>query len=29
MRFASVYQNFENLGDFQNAINELKADALQ
>ena len=29
MRFASVYQNFENLGDFQNAINELKADALK
>ena len=24
-----AYQNFENLGDFQNAINELKADALQ
>ena len=29
MRFASVYQNFENLEDFQNAIDELKADALK
>lgn len=29
MRFASVYQNFENLGDFQEADNELKADALK
>lgn len=26
MRFASVYQNFENLGDFQHAIDELKGD---
>lgn len=26
MRFASVYQNFENLEDFQHAIDELKAD---
>jgi transcriptional repressor nrdR len=24
MRFASVYQNFENLEDFQRAIDELK-----
>ena len=24
MRFASVYQNFENLEDFQKAINELR-----
>ena len=29
MRFASVYQNFENLEDFQNAIDELKADTLK
>ena len=27
MRFASVYQNFENLEDFQHAIDELKGDA--
>lgn len=26
MRFASVYQNFENLEDFQHAIDELKGD---
>lgn len=25
MRFASVYQNFENLEDFQRAIDELKS----
>ncbi len=27
MRFASVYQNFEDLNDFQNAINDLRAAA--
>lgn len=28
MRFASVYQNFENLADFQRAIDELQSEKL-